>query len=82
MSVILQVAIPDDLLPALERRAREAGMGREEYASAVLAREVGVSLDEVLAGFRADVAASGLSDEALTELFAEACGSVQTKRKR
>jgi hypothetical protein len=72
MSVILQVAIPEDLLPALERRAREAGMGREEYASAVLTRELGASLDEVLAGFRGEVAACGMSDEALTELFEEA----------
>jgi hypothetical protein len=72
MSVTIQVPIPDDLIPVLERKARNAGLKREEYVSAMLSRELTApqSLDEVLSEFREHVAASGISDTELTELFA------------
>ena len=71
MSVTIEVPIPDDLIPVLERKARSAGLKREEYVSAMLSRELTApqSLDEVLAEFREQVAASGISDSELTELF-------------
>jgi len=82
MSVTIQVPIPDDLLPVLERRARGAGLEREQYVSQVLFRELKgpPALDEVLAGFRGEVAASRISDEELDELFTVARDEAAAQR--
>jgi hypothetical protein len=71
MSLTIKVPIPDDLVPVLERKARSAGLEREEYAGAILSRELNApqTLDEVLAAFREQVSASGITDPELDELF-------------
>ena len=50
---------------------RSAGLDREEYAGAILSQELNArqTLDEVLAAFREEVSASGISDAELDELF-------------
>lgn len=40
MSVTIGVPIPDELLPILERKARSAGLKREEYVTALLSRDL------------------------------------------
>ena len=82
MSVTIEVPIPDELLPILERKARSAGLKREEYVTALLSRDLSApkALDEVLGAFRQQVAASGISDGELSALFAAARDDVQTEK--
>ncbi|HEY7337814.1 MAG TPA: hypothetical protein VH639_23170 [Bryobacteraceae bacterium] len=74
MTHTIEVSIPGELLKQIDRRAQNAGVDREEYIRAVLAKDVksGPSLSEILAPFRAEVAASGITDEELQSLFARA----------
>jgi hypothetical protein len=71
MSLTIKVPIPDDLIPVLERKARSAGLGREEYVGILVSRDLKApqTLDEVLAVFREQVSASGITDHELDELF-------------
>jgi hypothetical protein len=80
MSVTIEVPIPDELLPILERKARRAGLKREEYVTALVSRDLSApkALDEVLAAFREQVAGSGISDNELSALFAAARDETQT----
>ena len=82
MSVTIQVPISDDLIPILERKAREAGLNREEYIRVVVCRELsGIKgLDEVLGTFREQVSASGISDDELSALFTTAREEVHRSR--
>lgn len=70
----IQVRIPDDLALRLEQKARVAGLDREEYIRSLVSRDLSgpASLDEILRPFRAEVAASGLSDAELDGLFTAA----------
>jgi len=79
----IEIPIPDELLALIDQRARGAGVEREEYIRSVLSRDVkaGASLTEVLAPFRADVAASGISDEELETLFARARDDSHRERR-
>jgi hypothetical protein len=74
MTQTIEIPIPDELLKLIDQRARRTGVEREEYIRAVLSRDVktGASLSEVLAPFRAEVAASGMSDQNLESLFTRA----------
>ncbi|HEU0138784.1 MAG TPA: hypothetical protein VFQ79_03700 [Bryobacteraceae bacterium] len=74
MSVTIEIPISDELLSSLDRKAREAGMNREEYLRALVARDLSGSktLDEVLGAFRDQVATSGMSDAQIDELFSTA----------
>jgi hypothetical protein len=71
MSVTIKVPIPDDLLPVLARKAKSAGLEQEEYAGAIMSRELNGprTLEEVLAAFRDQVAESGIADRDLDDLF-------------
>ena len=71
MSVTIEVPIPDDLLPVLDRKARSAGLQREQYVSEVISRALHgePTLNEILAGFREQVASSGISTHELDDLF-------------
>jgi hypothetical protein len=82
MSVTIQVPIPDDLIPILERKACEAGLNREEYIRVVVSRELSSikGLDEVLGTFREQVSASGISDDELSALFTTAREEVHRNR--
>lgn len=70
----IEVAIPDELLKLVDEKARTSGLKTEDYIRAVLSREVkgAPSLGEILAPFRQQVEASGVSEEDLARLFSEA----------
>ncbi|MBL8295231.1 MAG: hypothetical protein JNN08_25525 [Bryobacterales bacterium] len=74
MSMMIEVPIPDDLIPRLEQKARSAGLDREQYVRALVSRDLAGprAFDEILEGFRAEVAASGISDSELDALFQSA----------
>ncbi len=82
MSVTIQVPIPDELIPALETRARNAGLERDAYVQALVARDLeGLRrLDEILAEFRSDVERSESSDGDLDELFDQAIKESRANR--
>ncbi|MBM3726226.1 MAG: hypothetical protein FJW40_12465 [Acidobacteria bacterium] len=67
----VEVPIPDDLMPRLEQRARSAGLDREQYVCALVSRDLAGprTFDEILGGFREEIAASGISDSELDQLF-------------
>lgn len=71
MSLTIKFPIPDELIPVLERKARTAGLDREEYVGIIVSRELKApqTLDDVLAGFREQVSASGITDRELDDLF-------------
>jgi hypothetical protein len=83
MTQTIEIPIPDELLKLIDQRARRAGVEREEYIRAVLSRDVktGPSLSELLAPFRAEVAASGMSNEELENLFAHARDESRRERR-
>jgi hypothetical protein len=70
----VEVPIPDDLIPRLDQRARIAGLDREQYVRALVSRELAGprTFDEILGGFREEVAASRISDSELDQLFESA----------
>ena len=74
MSMTVEVPIPDHLIPRLEQRARSAGLDREQYVRALVSRELAGprTFDEILGGFREEVAVSGISDSELDQLFESA----------
>ncbi len=78
----IEVPIPDELLRLIDQRARRAGIERQEYIRAVLSRDVasGPSMSDVLAPLRKEVAASGMSDEEIEELFARARQDSQSEK--
>ena len=71
MTRTIEVPIPDDLLQLVDERARKSGMNRDDYIRTVLSREVtgARSISEILAPFREQVKASGMTDEDLARLF-------------
>ena len=74
MSVTIEIHLPDELIPLLEKKARGAGLDREQYLRALVDRDLASprAMDEILRPFREEVAASGISDEELTALFTAA----------
>jgi hypothetical protein len=63
---------------SLERRAAQRGLSVTDYARVVLEKDLQPrpSLDEILAPFRREVEASGITDRELTALFEEARNEV------
>jgi hypothetical protein len=74
MTRTIELPFSEDLLRLVDERAQTAGLPREEYIRAVLSRDVSgePTLSEILAPFRDQVAASGISDEELERLFSKA----------
>jgi hypothetical protein len=74
MTQTIELPIPEELLRLVDERAQTAGLLREEYIRAVLLNVVssGPSVSEILAPFRSQVAGSGISDQELDRLFAQA----------
>lgn len=70
----IEVVLPDELLRLVDEKARDAGLKREAYISAVLSKEVTgePSISEILAPFRDQVLSSGLSNDDLDRLFSDA----------
>ncbi len=73
MARTIQISVSEDLLKLLDERAGRSGLDREAYVQALLSKDLGASaLSQILAPFREPVAASGISDKELAQLFAEA----------
>ncbi len=74
MSMTVEVPIPDDLIPRLEQKARSAGLDREQYVRALVSRDLASprTFDEILGDFREEIAASGIPDSELDQLFESA----------
>jgi hypothetical protein len=74
MTQTIELPLPEELLRLVDQRAERAGLPRDEYIRAVLLGVVGSepSVSEILAPFRAQVAASGASDEELDRIFSQA----------
>lgn len=83
MSMTIEVSIPDEMIPRLEQKARSAGLDREQYVRDLVSRELAGprTFDEILGGFRDEVAASGISDSELDQLFDSARQDSLTERK-
>jgi hypothetical protein len=73
MTRTIELPLPEELLRQMDERARTAGP-REEYIRTVLSKDVSgePSISAILEPFRDQVASSGISDEDLDNLFAEA----------
>lgn len=70
--------VPDEIYRKLDERLRETGQDRTDYMIALLRRDLQApTLSEILAPFRSQVAASGVSDEELEQLFQDARDEVQ-----
>jgi hypothetical protein len=85
MAQIIEIPVSDELLKLIDQRARSAGVARAEYIRAVLSKDAkgAPSVDDILARFRDQVAASRTSDEELDSLFAQArAGSYEAKNPR
>jgi hypothetical protein len=85
MTQIIEIPVSDELLRLIDQRARSAGLARAEYIRAVLSNDATGerSVDDILAPFRDQVAASGTNDEELDSLFAQArAGSYEAKNPR
>ena len=72
-----------ELLRLVDEKAQTAGLAREAYIRSVLSKDVTgeLSISEILAPFREQVATSGLSDEELDRLFSEAREEAYRERK-
>jgi hypothetical protein len=83
MSMTVQVSIPDDLVLRLEQKARSVGLDREQYVRDLVSRDLAgpKTFDEILGGFREEVAASGMSDPELDQLFESARQDSLAERK-
>lgn len=83
MSMTVEVPIPDDLIPRLEQKARSAGLDREQYVRALVSQDLAgpKTFDEILGGFREEVAACGVSDSELDQLFESARQDSLSQRK-
>ena len=83
MSLTVEIPIPDDLIPRLEPKARSAGLDREQYVLALVSRDLTGprTFDDILGGFREAVAASGMTDPELDELFESARRDSVAERK-
>jgi len=73
MTQTIELPLSEELLRRLDDRARSAGIGRDSFIQAVLAKSIGEpTIDEILAPFREQVTSSGIRDEELDRLFSEA----------
>jgi len=74
MTRMIELPIPEELLRLVDERAETAGLPREAYIRAVLSKDVtgDPSVSEILAPFREQVAATGISDDELDRLFSQA----------
>lgn len=74
MTHTIEIPVTEELLRLLDARVQQSGLKREEYISTLLSRDLSgpPTLGEVLAPFRAQVAASGATDEELAHLLGTA----------
>ena len=78
----IEIPVSDDLLRLLDEKAQRSGLKREDYVSALLSKDLAgpPTLGQILKPFREQVAASGVTDEELGQLFTEARGDAHRER--
>ena len=83
-TMTLTISLPKEVGAALADRAKLRGQEATEFVADLVTHEVrSPSLDEILAPFRRQVEASGITDEELDNLFTEARKEVfQAKKER
>ncbi|MEX2213161.1 MAG: hypothetical protein WD768_03470 [Phycisphaeraceae bacterium] len=80
--MVLNISISPEAEARLRTLARTEGLDVNTFAARELERWIArPSLEEVLAPLRAEVAASGLSDDELTELLEEAKHEARAERR-
>ena len=78
----LKVPLSDDAEARLRERALAAGVDAETYAARVLERELSrPTLDEVLAPLRAEVEATGMTEDELSDLLERAKHEMRAERR-
>ena len=85
LTQIIEIPVSEELLELIDHRARNAGLPRAEYIRAVLLKDAKGerSIDDILAPFRDQVAASGANDDELDSLFTqERAGSYKARNPR
>jgi len=74
--------IPTEQMRRLSEKARQAGSDPASYVKSLIARDLEKSsLNEILAPFRQEVAASGITDGELMSLFEEAREDVRREQE-
>jgi hypothetical protein len=70
----IEIPVSDDLLRLLDEKARRCGLKREDYVSALLSKDLAgpLTLAQILKPLREQVAVSGVTDDELDQLLAEA----------
>ncbi len=76
MSRTIEIPVSDEMLHRLDEKARQSGLKREEYVAALLSTALAgpPTLTEILAPFRAQIIASGASDDELAKIFERSTG--------
>ncbi|MBI3684521.1 MAG: hypothetical protein HY235_29460 [Acidobacteria bacterium] len=79
----IEIPVSDDLLRLLDEKARRSGLKREDYVSALLSKDLAAppTLAQVLKPFREQVAASGVTDDELGQLFTNAREDAHGERR-
>jgi hypothetical protein len=81
-TMTLTINLPKEVGVALENKAQKSGRNAVEFVEDLVIKEIEApSLDEILAPFRREVEASGITDGELDELFTQARREVFKAKK-
>lgn len=82
MSATITITLPAELAPIVAAKAAASGKGLEEYALSVLQKDADLpSLRDLFADVRAEIAASGTTDEQLEQEIDAAVAEVRARRR-
>lgn len=82
MSATITIILPAELEPLVTAKAAASGKGLEEYTLSVLRRDAELpSLRELFADVRAEIVASGITDEQLEQEIDAAVAEVRARRR-
>jgi len=82
MSTTITITLPTDLEQIISTKAAADGIGLEEYALSVLRRDAEApSLRDLFADVRAEIKASGVTDEELEQQIDAAVAEVRARRR-
>jgi hypothetical protein len=84
MTQTIEIPLPEELLRLVDEKAHSRALNRDEYIRSVLAKDVTSfsTVSEILAPFRDEVAADGVSEGELSVLFSEAREETYRSRNR
>lgn len=82
MSATITITLPAELEPIVAAKAAASGKGLEEYTLFVLQKDAELpSLRDLFADVRAEIQASGTTDEELEQEIDAAVAEVRTRRR-